>query len=429
MVGLANCYAGRKEYSAAIEWEIKACAAIPPELKTFKYYYLQKVSRWRQKLKDVEGAVETAKEAYMLQKDSLLAINTYIVALNAAYQYEEIIEFAESLQERKSEKSGDDYLTDLLSEYNAAHDIISNAAREAGKLDFMRQAIDTAIVSAVAKGFVRKAAAERFALANFNFRYANKEEEAIQLWEEIYEGVKDKKESLSIPIWSQLRIYCSESLAERYFSKATNARERGEPTDNWISKLQKLAMHEKEVKKGGYNTSNAASVLGTWYHSIGNEKEAKACFKLKMLEAIAMLFDDDPRNDSSGYAALAGLLLLAGRQAEAGAAFSIVLSPSDAAKDNDPEYLYLCDGPCNKLSSECEELHFCTVCLNATVFCEKCIGLVKSNKLGYRKCSSGHEFFMAYPIAEKIEDPNMFKISGKTILIKDWLADLKTEWT
>ena len=63
------------------------------------------------------------------------------------------------------------------------------------------------------------------------------------------------------------------------------------------------------------------------------------------------------------------------------------------------------------------------------VFCEKCVGIVKGNKLGYRKCSSSHEFFMAYPIAEEIEDPNMIKINGKTMLIKDWLAELKREWT
>jgi tetratricopeptide (TPR) repeat protein len=427
MTSLAICYEKRKEYSTAIDWELKACAAFPPELEEFKYYYLQKISKWRQELKDVEGAVETAKEAYVLQKESLLAMNTYIEALNAASRYEEIVEFAESLQEEKSEKSGNNYLTELLSGYHTAHDIIGNAALEVGKLDFMRQAIDTAIVSALGKGFIRQAAAERFALANFNFRYADKEDEAMQLWEEIYESVKDKNES--IPIWSQLRIYCSDSLAERYFNKATNARDRGEPTDDWVSKLQKLAMHYKGAKKGGYSTNNAASILGAWYHSIGNEKEAKACFKPKMLEAIAMLFDDDPRNDSSGYAALAGILLLAGRRAEAGAAFSIVLAPSDTAKDNNLEYIYGCDGPCNRVSKECEELHFCSVCLNATVFCEKCIGLVRSNKLGYRKCSSGHEFFMAYPIAEKIEDPNMTKINGKTMLIKDWLAELKREWT
>ncbi len=141
-----------------------------------------------------------------------------------------------------------------------------------------------------------------------------------------------------------------------------------------------------------------------------------------------MLFDDDPSNDSLGYEALAEILLLAGRRAEAGAAFSIVLAPLDKAKAENLEYFRRCGGPCGRTFKECEELHFCTVCLNATVFCETCIGLVKSNKLGYRKCSSGHEFFMAYPIVEKIKDPNMIKINGKKMLIKDWLAELERQW-
>jgi tetratricopeptide (TPR) repeat protein len=184
MAGLANYYAGQNEYSTAIDWLLKACAAITPEVEEFKYIYLQRVSIWRQQLRDVEGAIETAKEAYLLQKGRLPAMNTYIWALNGASRYETIVEFAESLQEEKSEKSGNSYLTDLLSGYHAVHDVIGNAAREVGKLDFMRQAIDTAIVSALGKGDIEQAATERFALANFNFRHADKEDEAMQLWEE-----------------------------------------------------------------------------------------------------------------------------------------------------------------------------------------------------------------------------------------------------
>ncbi len=46
MIGLAFCFVGRKEYSTAVDWGFKACAAIPAELGNFKSYYLGKVSTW-----------------------------------------------------------------------------------------------------------------------------------------------------------------------------------------------------------------------------------------------------------------------------------------------------------------------------------------------------------------------------------------------
>jgi hypothetical protein len=98
----------------------------------------------------------------------------------------------------------------------------------------MRQAIDTATVSALQKGDIRQAARQRVALAEFNFRHADKEDEAMQLWTETYESAKDNKRTF---FGLYLRTSCSENLADRYFSKVTNALDRGEPTDHWVSKL------------------------------------------------------------------------------------------------------------------------------------------------------------------------------------------------
>lgn len=82
-------------------------------------------------------------------------------------------------------------------------------------------------------------------------------------------------------------------------------------------------------------------------------------------------------------------------------------------------FWYYCDDPCKTRQEDYKGLHFCNVCLHGTVLCETCVKLVKTNKLPYRKCSSEHELFQFYPVAEKMEDLNVVKINEKIVPVKE----------
>ncbi len=59
-------------------------------------------------------------------------------------------------------------------------------------------------------------------------------------------------------------------------------------------------------------TSDATIMLGSWYRHQGGYEEARACFRLRVLEAISMLRDDKPENDHDGYIRLCERLSHAG---------------------------------------------------------------------------------------------------------------------
>lgn len=489
--GLALCYEARKDYAMAIQWELEAIALIPEKEMDMVAIAWQDVGKWSLEMGDKEGAIKASKKAHKLKCEDIWAMNTYITALDVGGSLDEVLEFAESLDKSISTTTSESLLTELLLISNLVTEMLGNAARARGKLDFVLRAIETAVAVAKRRNDPYGVAYQRYVLGVFKFRHANCKEEAMDIWEYVLESTANSKD-----LWEyySLLSFCSDQLSQLYFSNAVAAEKEGGRPEYWISKLESLCKHSKSAdsEDGVFETKNASLVLGLWYNMHGRTKEAKACFRAKILEGIDILSDEDPENDLWGYTALAEALLIAGDMTNAAAAFAVTLAPVDrrkalqqaklksekqaTAETEDPENmdisdkvgktlsinegasgnsvdvtteavhpkeddtqqdpdamdyttlcLYNCDGKCTRKPEEWTALHFCRVCLQ-TCFCDVCFELLKTDKLPFRKCDVGHPFYQAYPIAENPTEVARMVVESKLVPHAEWLQKLREEW-
>jgi hypothetical protein len=68
-------------------------------------------------------------------------------------------------------------------------------------------------------------------------RLQNRQDEAMALFEKVFEAVKDNKYTSTH--W-YLRKRAIERLSQLYFDKAGEAEEKGEVSDEWIAKLRTM---------------------------------------------------------------------------------------------------------------------------------------------------------------------------------------------
>ena len=87
-----------------------------------------------------------------------------------------------------------------------------------------------------------------------------------------------------------------------------------------------------------------------------------------------------------------------------------------------------CDGKCRRRAEDWQEIHFCEICTNYTLFCDECIKLVKAGTLPSRACDKSHTFYQAYPVSQEMLDVATTRIDGKVLPRKEWLEALRKEW-
>ena len=330
--GMAYCYERRKDYLPAIEWNYKAMAVLPPESNVERAGMLQEISEWKFLLKDRDGAIEASHKAYSLSPRSIVASTNYLNALEQAFKFEAILEFAVKLETIDSDQEGENMLTFLIVESWTAHEVIGNAARRLDKVDSVGQTMKSAIAAVERRKVSGESTYQQFScllnLAIFLNKYAGKIDEAIQVCET---GLKRSSTRTKYQYWGATFKY---HLCQLYYHKAKAAEGAGIPFDHWVSKLEALAKTSNvEGVQDTSDSEDSSLMLGLWYRLHGREQEAKLCFRSRILDGIDTLTDDDPENDIYGYMSLASAFLKAGDRENAGAAFAFTMAPLDRLKD------------------------------------------------------------------------------------------------
>lgn len=337
--GMAFCYEKRKDYLSAIEWDYKALAALPQESKVEKARILQQISGWKTLLEDSDGAIETSHAVYSLSPQDVDASIAYLSALENNFRFQAILDFAAKLETMDSAQEGENMLTFLFMEtWGRAHDIIGNAARRLGRIDTVEQHMRDALAAAERRKSLRGLASLDYDFpycllgwADFLNRYADKMDEAVEVYETALERLPKQKTRYG---FSSLRLTFKDRLCQLYYHKAKAAECAGTHFDHWVSKLEGLAKTSNAQGVQDVSASEDSSLmLGLWYRLHGREQEAKLCFRTQILNGIDILTDDDPENDLDGYMTLAHTLLKAGDRENAGAAFAVTIAPLDRLKD------------------------------------------------------------------------------------------------
>ena len=92
------------------------------------------------------------------------------------------------------------------------------------------------------------------------------------------------------------------------------------------------------------------------------------------------------------------------------------------------DFYWGCDGNCMRREEDWQEVHFCEICTEWTLFCDECVKLVKSGTLPFRKCDESHTFYQGYPLSKEMQDIATVRTEGKVLLRKEWLESLREKW-
>ena len=138
--------------------------------------------------------------------------------------------------------------------------------------------------------------------AEWQYSYALRPEESIELWESTITLV-DQSNGIVQQSQASYRTRAAESLSMMYFDAVKIARNNGGDASAHVSKLTNLANH-KQGRKRYYRASYPALILGMWLHEFGQAEEEvwRACIRPSSKQALYLLSDEDPWNDQRAYA-------------------------------------------------------------------------------------------------------------------------------
>ena len=491
--GLAKCYAEKHEIDRAIETMKKARTVLEatPELpqRTWCLHHVaNKTGEWCLSSGKTDAAIENFKEAFRLCQDYGPAIKTLGI-LHGQKRYQEIMGFLEEVQAETMPNTGLSKLTvclqDLISsfgdpEYGDLMDVLEDAARATNRMDYLMDVIQVSVNDARKSAKMGIAGLLQNQLGSLIQRYVRDEAKAIRLWEQIMETSSASK---LISHLGRARTNASINLAMRYYDKALAAGKGTPDCEAYIKKLENLSRYKVSPRDDAElqyfrTTRETTLVLGRLYMLIGNEDEARECFRILVKLGIDFLTDDDPDNDWYGHHKLAHVSLHANDDLNAAAAYSL-LGPKerDASGDGaveaqksesnnekstssekgsslqaiekqvdvpneksatvgedeeqpeidlEGEGSWVCNGPCTTQRSKPDGLHACRACLDLD-FCDECVELVKNDKLPFMLCNPEHEFFLV-PTATKRLPKGMVLYDGQEIEIGKWLKALMQRW-
>lgn len=113
--------------------------------------------------------------------------------------------------------------------------------------------------------------------------------------------------------------------------------------------------------------------------------------------------------------------------AEHGAATDVSQEQAVNPKYTGFELLWTCDGPCMSSRQSYTELYFCRIC-NDVCFCDKCLELVRTNRMPFRRCASDHPHTRMFPVTEEAKRMTDALIDGRFEVQREWLDGLKKIW-
>jgi tetratricopeptide (TPR) repeat protein len=228
MEGLARCLGDLYRYEEAISWMNKALDSLPENLQFVATYFWPRISDWKLQLGDIDGAIESSKTQYELNRDDFWSITNYVWTLHYGRRSLTIVDLVKELDERESDDFTRSLLVQLIS-YGRDFFVpvglagVSSGSTEA--LEIMRAAIDDSIIAADTDTDVPEiSVSTRIKGADFNYRYLGRIDEAMTLWEAALQFIAAQLSASGKNSFMTERSDCSSRLAEAYFNKAVSAK-------------------------------------------------------------------------------------------------------------------------------------------------------------------------------------------------------------
>jgi tetratricopeptide (TPR) repeat protein len=479
---LAICYGGLGMPVEAIAWQRKAIDALPKNLSWVAGYLWPRIALWAIEVDDKDTAILAAERGYYAESACQMVF-TSLFSVMVKYQD------SDTLVAKLEEMEWRGELRNFLNNEHDIWDQIGSACKKVGKLQFIIDAMDRwleldndDILLPVRVG-------------NFKYAFCDDKSSAIPHWENFLERLSEQSEA-DQRYHEESRRQVTANLARLHFDLAT-AEWREKPGARSVNadKLKQLSLAVVSgFDDGGFDLyrGNYATMLwGRWLRDYMKEPQAKwrSCFRVRLLEEMNSIDDDDPSNDTQGLVSLAVSLFHAGDRENAAAILAVIfrtvedsiekslmqmpdaievdganLDAKEAenssttptinkATDKAPSPTiirrltrtstnglrlniekdagdYYCDN-CEGESGKVEEMYWCEVCIDVH-WCGECLAKFRDPELRptlqFKACNPCHDVYQVWPIPDDARYLATRSFENGVTIRREWLEKLRMDW-
>ncbi|CAG8426824.1 unnamed protein product [Penicillium salamii] len=458
--GLATCYANQKEYALAIETVQDAINTIRCGDVTEDYETLPELDRdlakWNEEAGDSATAFAIYEKVIRENPDDYEAALDMMLLFHKDKHYEGLLGFLESLKSSTDERTGLDRRTTAFHVHYANeeyHSALFALVSDGKAFDAIYQSYDMAIIAArerLAEGREKGDTDEEnissacLAVLMHNFAllcYQNgaddleRREFAIDQWVRILQI----HEISDVSYLTVTKSYVRPKLANVCFKEALRDPASGMP---YLEQLEQLAALTATDGEGIGQSGTYPSELLAWYHATqGDDQKSKDAVRTHVKRNIDILSDDDPLNDWRGYRGLARYFMCAGQDADALAAWSLIVPLDDTEVKSDPlespsalkrkgPLNDVCDGDCETEWEYADDIYVCREC-DYLEFDLGCLNKLRDGKLDSHICGKDHKMLHVPsfdPVRhEEIGEGNVM-VGEEVLSVNDWLQRIKEQW-
>jgi tetratricopeptide (TPR) repeat protein len=433
--GLALIFAAEGNTLKAIQKAREALACIPkPDDQCQSNIYFN-LYNWQMVRGKTSDAIDAAQSAHELDPNNFAKTANYFSALGRAKRWKTLLKLCEKLHYSKATPSD---LIELLLGWEEGHDILTRAVTAVKEHQpLAKEIFKTLVQTAKERDDLLGSVWEEYQRGLFFYHHARGDKEHLRIWERLL----TEPEHEATHRYAQ-QLQCK-ALVDIYYRNALRSKSK-QDTEKWVSKLETLAgvpSGKVKPKKDMEDRADAAMFLGRWRHKQDDISKAqlKALFRPRICQGIRILEDDDPLNDSDGYAILAKALLHAGYVDEACETFAAGMLPlatsskwikekKDAGESQIQQAIkampipFECHGKLGCSPDKWLAFYVCRECLDKS-FCVTCL---TGNST--RVCDKSHQMVQVYLKGRDTAKP-IAKFQGSLLEVdKKWLKKLKEKW-
>ncbi|KAJ5118107.1 hypothetical protein N7448_004246 [Penicillium atrosanguineum] len=461
--GLAGCYASQREYKMAIE-VLEATAksiesgeiADADEAKLELFWISRELAEWNKEAGNTDQTLAIYKSILQVEPDDYETALSLMTFFHENNNYQGLLEFLQSRKDSTDKATGRDHRTEAFHAHydnEKYHEALFALAYNTEHFEAILESYNIA-VNAAKKRYTEARQAGNIAEEEFGrVCQALLMHRAALLCYNNTTNIEEHRE-FAIDQWvlilqmdepSESYLPIAKSMVRKKLATVCFQEARRDPAtaEQYLEHLEQTAsLKKKGYWEGTYEETYPMRLISRWYALQGDEHKAKDTLRAPVKVYLDLLSDEDPLNDWQGYHGLAMHLMSAGQDADALAAWSLIVPIDDmetednlSETDSKPAELQgpmldICDGRCRTKWSFADNIYVCRDC-DYVEFDEGCLKKLREGTLVPEVCGKNHEMLHvpSYDAAdrEKIGAGNV-KVGEHILPVEEWLQRLKTDW-
>ncbi|TLD28206.1 hypothetical protein PspLS_03751 [Pyricularia sp. CBS 133598] len=352
MEGRARCHGSMEEHQDAIDWQKRAIESLTEDMKSIGAFLYPRIAEWAAEMGDQDASFKAAELGFNIDEYGLLAQARYIEALWRRDDWNRLMYIVEWLHgEITDDERGYSLLVRLLLRGQYILWELGEACRNTGQPTWVLDALGV-VEEQIQKGGSRDDTRNFMwwsyhLMWFYNRWYDDSADQVIRLGEQFLDSLNQLSPEVQ-RAWEDKRSWAVNRLAALYYDKAVATWDEGRGMTKamvFANKIKMLAVSVPTSTAEGFegfdffHKDYPALLWGRWLRDFleADENAWRESFKVRLLEEMKSLDDDDPANDTSGMATLAVSLFHAGDRKNAAALLAILFQPLETYEPEEEE--------------------------------------------------------------------------------------------